>query len=263
MPGSDRALQILIANEHPIGSPRSRRSSNSSDMKIVASSLDVDDVARLSRQHLPDVALVGLGGDGEHGLEMISNIVREAACPVIAILDLSDPAYVTEGRQTRCVRVHGDGNGAPADLQVALDITLRRFAEFHNLEGAFGRRAIIEQAKGILMARNAIDADAAYQLLKVAEGSGKLDVSGKRARPTYHDRRGENTGGRRASAVCAFADGLFARGRARTALFNWLFARKERGAMILRIEDTDAERNKPELLTGINRGAEMAGRGLG
>ena len=40
-------------------------------------------------------------------------------------------------------------------------------------------------------------------------------------------------------------------GGARTALFNWLFARKERGTMILRIEDTDAERNKPELVTGI------------
>ena len=52
------------------------------------------------------------------------------------------------------------------ELQNALDITLRRFAEFHNLEGAFGRRAIIEQAKGILMARNSIDADAAHQLLK-------------------------------------------------------------------------------------------------
>ena len=29
-------------------------------------------------------------------------------------------------------------------------------------------------------------------------------------------------------------------GGARTALFNWLFARKQRGTMILRIEDTDA-----------------------
>ncbi len=35
-------------------------------------------------------------------------------------------------------------------------------------------------------------------------------------------------------------------GNARTALFNWLFARHEGGANILRIEDTDAERSKPE-----------------
>jgi glutamyl-tRNA synthetase len=40
-------------------------------------------------------------------------------------------------------------------------------------------------------------------------------------------------------------------GGGRTALFNWLYARKERGTLILRIEDTDAERNKPELVEGI------------
>jgi glutamyl-tRNA synthetase len=44
-------------------------------------------------------------------------------------------------------------------------------------------------------------------------------------------------------------------GGARTALFNWLYARgaasRGQGKMILRIEDTDAERNKPELVEGI------------
>ena len=48
-------------------------------------------------------------------------------------------------------------------------------------------------------------------------------------------------------------------GGARTALFNWLFARKERGTMILRIEDTDTERNKPELVTGIIDGLKWLG----
>jgi len=48
-------------------------------------------------------------------------------------------------------------------------------------------------------------------------------------------------------------------GGARTALFNWLFARKERGTMILRIEDTDAERNKPELVEGIIDGLKWLG----
>jgi glutamyl-tRNA synthetase len=40
-------------------------------------------------------------------------------------------------------------------------------------------------------------------------------------------------------------------GGARTAIFNWLFARHERGTFILRIEDTDIERNRPELVNGI------------
>jgi glutamyl-tRNA synthetase len=48
-------------------------------------------------------------------------------------------------------------------------------------------------------------------------------------------------------------------GGARTALFNWLFARRQRGTMILRIEDTDAERNKPELVQGIVDGLRWLG----
>ncbi|HEY1423022.1 MAG TPA: glutamate--tRNA ligase [Candidatus Acidoferrum sp.] len=48
-------------------------------------------------------------------------------------------------------------------------------------------------------------------------------------------------------------------GGARTALFNWLFARSKGGVMILRIEDTDAERNKPELVNGIIEGLKWLG----
>lgn len=48
-------------------------------------------------------------------------------------------------------------------------------------------------------------------------------------------------------------------GGARTALFNWLYARKEKGTMVLRIEDTDAERNKPELVQGIIDGLSWLG----
>lgn len=40
-------------------------------------------------------------------------------------------------------------------------------------------------------------------------------------------------------------------GSARTALFNWIYARSVGGEMLLRVEDTDAERNRPELLKGI------------
>ena len=112
-----------------------------------------------------DVALIGIGLDGEHALEMISAVVQEAACPVIALLDTDDAAMITEAAK-RGVFAYVILNGRPEDLENALDITLRRFAEFINLQGAFGRRALIEQAKGILMARNGIDAAAAYELLK-------------------------------------------------------------------------------------------------
>ncbi len=35
-------------------------------------------------------------------------------------------------------------------------------------------------------------------------------------------------------------------GNARTALFNWLFARQNKGTFVLRVEDTDAERSSVE-----------------
>ena len=47
--------------------------------------------------------------------------------------------------------------------------------------------------------------------------------------------------------------GYFHVGSARTALFNWLFARQQGGTYILRIEDTDALRNRAEHAEGIER----------
>ncbi|MGZ8636581.1 MAG: ANTAR domain-containing response regulator, partial [Actinomycetota bacterium] len=51
-------------------------------------------------------------------------------------------------------------------LQSSLDIVLSRFAEYHSLEGAFARRAVIERAKGILMERHAVDERHAFELLR-------------------------------------------------------------------------------------------------
>ena len=43
---------------------------------------------------------------------------------------------------------------------------MRRFAEYHDLEGAFGRRAVTERAKGILMERHSIDEATAFAMLR-------------------------------------------------------------------------------------------------
>ena len=48
-------------------------------------------------------------------------------------------------------------------------------------------------------------------------------------------------------------------GGARTALFNWLFARKVGGTMVLRIEDTDVERSSTEMVEGILIGMKWLG----
>ena len=48
-------------------------------------------------------------------------------------------------------------------------------------------------------------------------------------------------------------------GTARTAVFNWLYAKHEQGKFVLRIEDTDKERSKPEFTQNILEGLQWLG----
>jgi AmiR/NasT family two-component response regulator len=131
---------------------------------VIAREIYVKEVGSATARERPDVALVGLGSSSEHALELISEIVREASCPVIAILHADDPAYIHEAAKRGVFAYIIDGT--PEELQSAIDITLQRFTEYQSLQGAFGRRAIIEQAKGILMARHSTNADRAFEMLR-------------------------------------------------------------------------------------------------
>ena len=48
-------------------------------------------------------------------------------------------------------------------------------------------------------------------------------------------------------------------GTARTAVFNWLYARNQKGIFVLRIEDTDKERSRDEYTENIKSGLEWLG----
>jgi response regulator NasT len=158
------ALSVLVANESFERLARATAIIEALGHRVVARATTLETVASITRQELPDVALVGLGGNPEQALQTISNIVQEAACPVIALLDFDDPDYVNEAAERGVFAYVINSNAR--ELQNALDITLRRFAEYHRLEGAFARRAIIEQAKGILMERHQIGSQQAFDLLR-------------------------------------------------------------------------------------------------
>jgi response regulator NasT len=159
-----RHLRVLIANEKRERLELLAQVVAGLGHEVIAREIHVQDVGAVTARERPDVALVGLGLSSQHALALIDEIVREAACPVIALLSAEDPAYVHEAAKRGIFAYILHDN--PRELASAIDITLQRFAEYHSLQGAFGRRATIEQAKGILMARHAIDADRAFEMLR-------------------------------------------------------------------------------------------------
>jgi len=123
-----------------------------------------------SARERPDVALVGLGESSEHALGLIEHIVQEAACPVIALLHAPEPGFVREASKRGVFAYITDRDAV--DWQSSIDIVLRRFAEYHDLEGAFGRRAVTERAKGILMERHSVGEAEAFEMLRDHSRSG-------------------------------------------------------------------------------------------
>jgi response regulator NasT len=157
-------LRILIANERQDRLALVAPILIALGHDVVAREIKAEDVGPATARERPDVALVGLGDDSRHALDMIDLIVREATCPVILLLHTRDPEFVKEASKRGIFAHISDAD--IEEWQSSIDITLRRFAEFHDLEGAFGRRALIERAKGILMERHAIDDAAAFELMR-------------------------------------------------------------------------------------------------
>lgn len=83
---------------------------------------------------------------------------------MIAILDRQSPDFVREAAREGVFAVVTERE--PQALQGAIEIVLCRFAEYHSLQGAFGRRALIERAKGIIMDRHQIGEQPAFDLLR-------------------------------------------------------------------------------------------------
>ena len=157
-------LRVLIANERKDRLALVAPIVAALGHEVIAREIDVGDVGAVTARERPDVALVGLGESSEHALDLIDKIVREAACPVIVLLHSPDHNFVKEASK-RGVFAH-ISDADVDDWQSAIDIVLRRFAEYHDLQGAFGRRATTERAKGILMERHDIDEAAAFEMLR-------------------------------------------------------------------------------------------------
>src|ERR1044072_2614367 len=89
-------LRVLIANERRDRLEELALVVAGLGHEVIAREIDVREVGAVTARERPDVALVGLGLSSEHALELTAAILREAACPVIALLSAKAPAYVNE-----------------------------------------------------------------------------------------------------------------------------------------------------------------------
>src|SRR5437764_10253626 len=142
-------LRVLIANEQKDRLALVAPLVAALGHEVIAREIEVEDVGDVTARERPDVALVGLGESSEHALHLVEKIVREAACPVIALIHAPDADFVKEASTRGRFAYITDADAK--DWQGSIDIVLRRFAEYHDLQRAFAARAISAQAKATLM----------------------------------------------------------------------------------------------------------------
>ena len=157
-------LRVLIANERADRLALVAPIVAALGHEVIAREIEAEDVGAVTARERPDVALVGLGESSDHALQFVEKIVREATCPVIALIHAPDPDFVKEASKRGIFAYVTDADAT--EWQSSIDIVLRRFSEYHDLEGAFGRRAVTERAKGILMERHSVAEEAAFDLLR-------------------------------------------------------------------------------------------------
>ena len=131
-------LRVLIANQRADRLDLLGRVVGDLGHDVIAREIHVSEVGAVTARERPDVALVGLGESSDHALELITEIVRGAFCPVIALLEDYDAEWIDQAAQRGVYAYIVDTR--PEELQSAIDITLRRFAEFQAVQGAFEHR---------------------------------------------------------------------------------------------------------------------------
>ena len=132
--------------------------------EVCALEIDVASVGRATHEHRPDIAIVALHDSSEHALGLITEIVDEATCPVCLLAPSVERQFLAEAAR-RGVFAYLDST-EEMELRGGIDIAIQRYHQFRELLGAFGRRARIERAKGLLMERHGVAGDEAFERIR-------------------------------------------------------------------------------------------------
>lgn len=171
MDGNAKQLRVLVADEDHAALDTVARLLHDLGHAVCARAVGVGEVANQIAKDEPEVALVKLHDDDEHALDLIDEIVEGADCPVIALMEVPEPDFISRAAEHG---IYAYVQPVTAEtVQGALEVAIRRHAdterlsdEVGELEGALQRRAVIERAKGILMERHSVDDRAAFELIR-------------------------------------------------------------------------------------------------
>jgi AmiR/NasT family two-component response regulator len=162
--GEPHHLKVLVADERQKYLEPVADAVRDLGHEVIAHEVSIAKVGPATEEHRPDIAIVALHEDTEHALQLISEIVDEAVCPVIALADDASREFVAAAAD-RGVFAYIDSTNE-AELQGAIDVALQRHKQFATLLHAFERRARIERAKGVLMERHALDDRTAFERIR-------------------------------------------------------------------------------------------------
>jgi response regulator NasT len=102
-------LRVLVADEGKERVAQVSRAVADLGHELIARQTTLDEVGPVTAAERPDVAMVILEESSEHALALIGSIVHEAACPVIAILDVQDRAFINEAAKRGIFAYISDG----------------------------------------------------------------------------------------------------------------------------------------------------------
>jgi response regulator NasT len=164
-------LAILLADEDPAALRETEQVLRGLGHRVTSYAISVGEAAERIAGEDPDVGMVVIHHDLEHALELIDELGEYARGPVVALLEQPDAGALRAAAQ-RGVAAFARAD-APAEVQGALDVAVRRHAETARLAGevdqlssALERRGFIERAKGILMERHHVDEHEAFAMLR-------------------------------------------------------------------------------------------------
>ena len=167
-------LKVLVADERQKYIEPVTQAVEALGHEVIAHEIEIAKVGRATEEHRPDIAIVALHEDTRHALNLISEIVAEATCPVVALADGASREFVAEAAE-RGVFAYLDSTDE-TELQGGIDVALQRYRQWRKLLDAFDRRARIERAKGVLMERHSLGDREAFERMRREARSSRREL---------------------------------------------------------------------------------------